>query len=80
MGSEGEEALRLLPELILLLGAGAVRSFTSDDEARASEREDATATAMALAIVVSDALAAGGEVDEALLAPYRAMGIEVTLA
>lgn len=56
--------------LLLLLSAGLVRSYASDDDVRDIERGEAATTARALAIVVDDELAAGGEVDAELLAPF----------
>lgn len=66
--------------LLLLLGAGLVRSFASDEDVRTAERGDAAATAEALAIVVSDELAAGGVVDGGLLAPFVTPRAQLTYA
>lgn len=66
--------------LLLLLGAGLVRSYATDREVRASEREEVAATAAALAVVLTDELSSGGEVDEALLTPFATPRLQLTYA
>lgn len=64
--------------LLLLLGAGLVRSYADDGYIRSVERDDAAAIARAVSIVVGNELAAGGDVDEALLAKFVTPRIELT--
>ncbi|QCW49869.1 HAMP domain-containing histidine kinase [Nocardioides dongxiaopingii] len=56
--------------LLLLVGAGLIRSHASDSAVRAHEAADVAATAEAMGAVISDAVAAGGVLDRELLRPF----------
>ncbi|WP_134765233.1 HAMP domain-containing histidine kinase [Nocardioides sp. 1609] len=56
--------------LLLLVGAGLIRSYASDSRVRAHEAADLTATAEALGAVISDEVARGGVLDQELLEPF----------
>ncbi|MCW2812593.1 MAG: histidine kinase, region domain protein [Nocardioides sp.] len=66
--------------LLMLIGAGLIRSWVTDSDVRNAEREDAQATASAVAVVVADELAEGGAVDEALLTPFATPRVKLTYA
>jgi hypothetical protein len=66
--------------LLLLLGVGLVRSYDGDADVRSVERDNAAATARALAVAVRDELIAGGDIDAALLTPFVTPRLELTYA
>lgn len=60
--------------LLVLVGAGVVRSHASDDAVRTHERADAARYAGLVAVAASTALAEGRRVDESLLEQYVGPG------
>ncbi len=68
--------------LLLLAGAGLIRSYTSDGRVRSHETADLAAVATSLGAVISTELAQGGTLDEDLLRPFLQprMRLELTRA